>query len=121
MIKIGDIDVDIKIGSADAKLYLGDTLVYGGDSPTPPHDYSQDYLTFVSTEPYGCTFSCTNNSISYSIDNGSTWGNLAVETPIVMYNEKMLVKANGIAPTTTNGIGTFSSTGTKFLTFSINI
>lgn len=108
MIKLGNIDVDIKIGSADAKVYLGDELVH---DVTPSHDYSQDYLTFVPTEPYGCTFSCTNNSISYSLDNGSTWGSLANDMPIVMNNEKMLVKASGITPTTTNGIGQFSSTG----------
>lgn len=109
--KLGDLDITIKLGNDTPTLYLGDTMIQSGDTPTPPHDYSQDYLTFVPTEPYGCTFSCTNNSISYSLDNGSTWGNLANDMPIVMNNEKMLVKASGITPTSTNGIGTFSSPG----------
>ena len=36
----------------------------------PPHDYSQDYLTFVALE--SGTFNFSGNSINYSLDNGFT-------------------------------------------------
>lgn len=35
-IKIGNIDISsFKVGSADCRVYLGDTCVYSGDTPTP--------------------------------------------------------------------------------------
>ncbi len=49
-IKIGNLDISaFKVGSGDCTIYLGDTKLYPNEPPTP-HDYSQDYLTFVALE-----------------------------------------------------------------------
>ena len=34
--KLGNLDVSFKLGSGDCKVYLGETLIYSGDTPTPP-------------------------------------------------------------------------------------
>ena len=36
MIKLGNQEITLKIGSATCTVYLGDTLVESGDTPTPP-------------------------------------------------------------------------------------
>lgn len=36
MIKLGNQDIDIKIGSITPKMYIGATEIYSGDTPTPP-------------------------------------------------------------------------------------
>ena len=80
------------------------------------HDYSQDYLTFEALEA-GTTFTWTdtqnNNSISYSIDDGSTWSTLTSgsSTPTIAANNKVLFKASGLTVSSSYGIGTFSSSG----------
>ena len=114
MIKLGNSDISLKLGNdtVDA-VYLGNTLVYSGGTPptppVPPHDYSQYYLTFVAKE--SGTFQFTNNSLDYSLDNGSTWTTLASNTPTPTVNagDKILWKAT-LTPSS-NGIGRFSSTG----------
>ena len=108
-VKIGTSDITFKVGSADCTVYLGSTLVY---NPTPtPHDYSLDYLTFKATEDG--TFSFSGNSIDYSLDNGTTWTTLASNTdsPTVASGNTILWKATGLTPTSSSGIGRFSSTG----------
>ena len=73
-----------------------------------PHDYSQDYLTFVALENGTFTFTPQNsNVISYSTDNGETWtqGN----TVSVNNGDKILWKGT-MTPATYQGIGLFSST-----------
>ena len=36
-VKLGTLDISsFKVGSADCKVYLGETLLYSGDTPTPP-------------------------------------------------------------------------------------
>ena len=73
------------------------------------HDYSKDYLTFEALE--SDTFAFTND-INYSIDNGETWTLLSANTntPTINVGEKIIWKAE-LMPTSSNGIGTFSSTG----------
>lgn len=40
VIKIGNLTIDsFKVGSADCRVYLGDTCVYSGDTPTPSLEY----------------------------------------------------------------------------------
>ena len=65
-------------------------------------------LTFVAQE--SGTFSFTN-PINYSLDNGSTWTELASGTssPTVASGQKIMWKAE-LTPATYNGIGKFSST-----------
>lgn len=79
------------------------------DSPTPPHDYSQDYLTFEALE--SGTFRFSGNSVNYSLDDGVTWTSLAsnTESPTVNAGDKIMFKAT-LVPS--YGIGRFSSTGT---------
>ena len=35
-IKLGNLDINFRVGSADCTVYLGETLVQSGDTPTPP-------------------------------------------------------------------------------------
>jgi hypothetical protein len=109
-IKIGNLDISaFKVGSSDCKIYLGDTLLYPSTPPTP-HDYSQDYLTFVALE--NGTFKFNGSSINYSLDDGSTWVSLASNTnsPTVNAGNKILWKLSGKTASSDNGVGTFSST-----------
>ena len=71
---------------------------------------SDDYLTFVATEDG--TFKFSGNSIDYSLDDGATWTSLASDTnsPTITNGNSVLWKAT-LTPTSSNGIGTFSSTG----------
>ena len=74
-----------------------------------PHDYSKDYLTFLALEDGTFTFtSKINNAISYSIDNGDSWteGNSVELTK----GNKVLWRGK-MTPTSSDGVGTFSSTG----------
>ena len=74
-----------------------------------PHDYSEDYLTFVAKESGTFTFTPQNdNVISYSTDGGENWteGNSAD----VNNGDKVLWKGT-MTPGSYRGIGKFSSTG----------
>lgn len=85
-------------------------------NPIIPPDYSKEYLTFVakadSTFSFGGTIE--QNTLSYSLDNGSTWVALAnnANTPTVSSGSKILWKGTCVPQETANseGIGTFSST-----------
>ena len=74
-------------------------------------DYSKQYLTFVAEEDG--TFRFSGNSISYSLDDGTTWTELAsdTDTPTIAAGSKIMWKANGLTPTSTIGIGRFTSSG----------
>ena len=105
--KIGNLDISaFKVGGNDCSIYLGDVKLY----PTGGTDYSQQYLTFVAKE--SGTFKLSGNSVSYSLDSGSTWASLASNTnsPTVAAGNKILWKAT-LTPTSTKGVGRFSSTG----------
>ena len=74
-----------------------------------PHDYSNDYLTFVAEEDG--TFKFSGNSVNYSVDDGETWIELAnnTDSPTVPAGGKIMWNAE-LTPTS-NGIGKFSSSG----------
>ena len=75
-----------------------------------PYNYANDYLTFIPVED--STFQFSKAGLSYSLDNGSTWTELAAntDTPTVPADSKILWKNNKtLSPTTYSGIGTFSS------------
>ena len=76
----------------------------------PIPDYSKEYLTFVAKE--SGTFKLSRNAVSYSLDNGETWTELAAATasPTVTAGNKIIWKGE-LTPTSWNGIGTFSATG----------
>lgn len=71
--------------------------------------YSKRYLTFVASE--NGSFSFTKN-IEYSTDNGDTWSTLAsgTSTPTIASGDTIMWKGE-LTPNSSNGIGTFSSTG----------
>lgn len=78
-----------------------------------PHDYSNDYLTFVARADGTFTFSgLTSNTLSYSLDNGSTWTELAnnTPTPTVASGNKILWKCDNLTTSALNGPGRFFST-----------
>ena len=75
-----------------------------------PYNYANDYLTFIPVED--STFQFSKAGLSYSLDNGSTWTELAAntDTPTVPADSKILWKNNKtLSPTTYSGIGVFSS------------
>ena len=76
----------------------------------PTHDYSTDYLTFVAQE--SGTFKFSGNSLYYSLDSGETWTALASNTnsQTVSAGSNIMWKASGLTPTSSIGIGTFTST-----------
>ena len=90
-------------GSSDVKIYLGTTKLY------PNVDYSNCFK-FVATN--SGTFTFAGNDIDYSLDSGATWTTLSNgnATPTVTAGSSILWKANGLTPTSSVGIGTFSST-----------
>jgi hypothetical protein len=73
-----------------------------------PWTWAEEYLTFVAREDG--TFQLSTNAVSYSLDNGETWIELAANTasPTVTAGNKIMWKGE-ITPTS-SGIGKFSST-----------
>ena len=76
----------------------------------PIIDYSSEYLTFVALE--NGTFTFSRNAVSYSLDNGETWVELAANTatPTVTDGNKIMWKG-ALTPQQYSGIGAFSATG----------
>ena len=114
-IKIGNLDISsFKVGGADCSIYLGVTKLYPQDTP---HNYYNDYLTFEAIESGTFTFIGYNgNSLSYSLDSGSTWTTLAsgVNSPTVSAGSKILWKGSNLLIGTSSadpGIGRFTSSG----------
>ena len=101
---------DAKFGNVQvSELYFGSTKIW-----PLYHDYSKDYLTFKALENsvrFRWTDTNHDNSIYYSLDNGSTWTQLTSgsSTPTINTNEKIIFKAAGRQ--TLEGIGKFSSSG----------
>lgn len=93
--------------------YCEDTDEVFYNPKSEPHDYSQDYLTFVAEEDGTFKFS---NNISYSLDEGVTWTALAINTdsPTILAGGKIMWKAT-LTPEMYAGIGIFHSSG-KFIT-----
>lgn len=96
---LGDLNTKFKVGSADCRVYLGDTCVYSGDTPTP-HDYSQDYFTIVALGDnleIGWDTDFTN-LLSYSTDNGSTWSEPAIGFRVTLANsgDTIMFKGSGM-------------------------
>ena len=78
-----------------------------------PRTWADEYLTFVALEDGTFTFAPSGgNVISYSIDNGHTWSDLAADTntPTVTRGNKVLWRGE-MTPVDYRGVGTFSSTG----------
>lgn len=103
----------------------GDTLHYDKVAPPQPHDYSQDYLTFVALE--NSTFNFWKSAIfdpetgdpvetpdiQYSLDNGSTWTTLSgdgeTQTAVqVTAGNKILWKGELVADESGMGVGSFA-------------
>ena len=72
--------------------------------------YKFNHLTFTALESGTFTFSV--NNIDYSLDSGSTWTTLSANTnsPTLESGDTIMWKASGLTPTSSAGIGTFSST-----------
>ena len=83
-----------------------------GYVPPTPGGYENQYLTFEALENGTFTFTGTSsNSLSYSLDDGTTWTALAsgVASPTVTSGNKIMWK--GITTPPNYGIGKFSSSG----------
>lgn len=101
---------DAKFGNVQvSELYFGSTKIWPLN-----HDYSRDYLTFEALENsvrFRWTDTNHDNSIYYSLDNGSTWTQLTSgsSTPTINTNEKIIFKATGRQ--TLEGLGIFFANG----------
>ena len=98
-IKIGNLDVSsFKVGSADCRVYLGDTCVYSGDTPTP-HDYSKDYFTVRAIDDDITLYLSTtieSNTFSYSTDGGTTWSEPSAGIEVTINSgDTVLFKGSG--------------------------
>lgn len=108
-IKIGSLDISaFKVGSDDCKVYLGDTLLY-------PTSYVKNYFRLVSRGSGTITFFAnradSGNTLSYSLNSGSTWSVLENGSPSPSLSEGDVVMLKGSNLTINGGgIGTFSST-----------
>lgn len=102
----------IKIGNDNA-AYDSTKKVYQYLKPAEQEtDWSKEYLTFLALEDG--TFKFSGNSVSYSVDGGSTWASLAsnTSTPTVTAGNKIMFKAElEPSPLLSSGIGSFYSTG----------
>ena len=76
----------------------------------PPAPASGSYLTFVAIDDG--RFKLSNNSVKYSLDEGSTWSTLASNTysPTVYTGQKIMWKGE-LTSIVAGGVGQFSSTG----------
>ena len=88
-------------------------LLYASRGKYTTHEIPKQYLTFIALEDG--TFSFTKSGLSYSLDDGETWTALAAgtNTPTVTAGNKIMWKNNTtLTPSSSDGIGRFSSTGT---------
>lgn len=109
-IKIGNIDASYyKIGNSPCALYLGTVKLYPQDTPVV-----DKYLTFVANG--NTKFKLSGNSVSYSLDSGSTWTSLASDTysPVVSSGSTIMWKTTNPTINGDNGIGCFYSSGSTF-------
>ncbi len=89
----------------------GGYILYASRGKYTTHDVPAPYLTFVAREDG--TFSFSKAGLSYSLDGGTTWTALAAgaSTPTVQKGREIMWKNNTtLTPTSSEGIGTFSST-----------
>ena len=89
--------------------YLGATVTSSEITVSESLNTNQ-YLTFIPVED--STFKFSKAGLSYSLDDGSTWTELAAntDTPTVPAESKILWKNNTtLTPSSSNGIGAFSS------------
>ena len=88
-------------------------LLYASRGKYTTHEIPKQYLTFIALEDG--TFSFSKAGLSYSLDDGETWTALyaGANTPTVTAGSKIMWKNNTtLTPIYSDGIGTFSSTGT---------
>lgn len=98
-------------GYTISKIYAcGGSLVWSGDTPTPPTPYSEQYLTFI-VKTNGSKFKFSGNTIDYSLDSGSTWTSLPSNTytPILNSGDTIMWRGSDMQVTSGNGIGNFST------------
>ncbi len=111
-INIGNITVSkFYLGNDDnVKIYLGTTKLYPQDTPV-----TKDYFTFVVRDT-DTQFKLSGNSVSYSLDSGTTWTSLASDTysPTVESGNTIMWKATSPTIDTDNGIGRFYTSGGTF-------
>lgn len=100
---------DVVIGSSSGTIYW-QYAEMGSPTPPEPHDYSEDYLTFVAeTNNVSISYIDTNsNTLQYSVDSGSTWNNLSngQSTTAINNGEKILFKGTSLTVGGEVGIGT---------------
>lgn len=109
-IKIGNIDITaFKVGSDNCSIYLGTVKLY------PQTPTVKNYFRFISKGSGTFTFYANGadagNTLSYSLDSGTTWTQLGNGVPSPSLSSGDVIMWKGSNHTLgTNGIGTFSST-----------
>lgn len=109
------VEYDVNLTTSN-KTISGEITVNGA---TIPYSFTQDtgngsYLTFVALEDGTFTFtgSTSANTISYSLDGGTTWSTPErnVTTPTVSSGNKVMWKGEMSQASWLSGVGSFSST-----------
>ena len=96
-------------GYTISKIYAcGGSLVWSGDTPTPPSVYTDQPLTLVF-EGDG-TFKL-NKSLQYSLDSGSSWTTLAAysNSPTINTNQKVMLRREQVLGDNDSGTITAST------------
>lgn len=97
------------------KMYYGGNVVYlAVNWEEPPTPVADKYLTFVANG--NTKFKLSGNSVSYSLDSGTTWTSLASDTysPVISSGSTIMWKATNPTINGENGIGRFYSSGSTF-------
>lgn len=110
-INIGNITVNkFYLGNSDdVQIYLGTVKLYPQDTPV-----TTSYLTFVANG--NTKFKLSGNSVSYSLDSGSTWTSLSSNaySPVVSSGSTIMWKTTNPTINGDNGIGRFYTSGGTF-------
>ena len=69
-IKLGNLDISLRIGSEEVRVYLGDTEVQSGDTPSIEYRWTPSGYTCIGYDKY------QNNIKQQSTDSGQTWTNV---------------------------------------------
>ena len=96
-------------GYTISKIYAcGGSLVWSGDTPTPPSGYTDQPLTLVF-EGDG-TFKL-NKNLQYSLDSGATWAALSPNTnsPTINTNQKVMLRREQVTSDDDSGTITAST------------
>lgn len=110
-IKNGSFEVtSFKVGNADCKIYLGDTLLYPHSTPPTVKNYLKTVARGSGTFTFYGISETTANTVYYSMDSGTSWTQLVQRenTPTVNSGDVIMWKCTSPVMNS-QGMGRFSA------------